>query len=97
MDFQTEITGLAASNGGPTELGQTTTFTATVTTGKNLSYAWDLDDGTIGSGSVVTHTYTATGTYTATVTVSNLVYSDTVTTTITIESHHLLFLPAVMR
>jgi len=98
LDLHAEITGLAASNDSPTVLGQPTTFTATVTTGTNLSYAWDFDDGNSGSGVVVTHTYGTAGTYTATVTVSNLVYSDTVTTVVTIkESHHSLYLPVVLR
>ena len=98
LDLQTEITGLAASNDSPTELGQPTTLMASVTGGTNVSYAWEFDDGSIGSGAVVTHTYGTAGTYMATVTASNLVYSDTVTTTVAIEeSHHSLYLPAVLR
>jgi RHS repeat-associated protein/uncharacterized repeat protein (TIGR01451 family) len=78
------ITGLSATNDSPTELGQITALTATVTAGSNVSYAWAFGDGEAGSGAVVTHTYLATGTYTAVVTASNSATTLTATTTVTI-------------
>ncbi len=65
------ISGLVATNDGPTELGNTTTFTATVEAGSNVSYTWDFGDGTTGEGAVVTHTYAVEGDYEAWVTATN--------------------------
>ncbi|MEW5958146.1 MAG: PKD domain-containing protein, partial [Chloroflexota bacterium] len=39
------ITGLSAANDSPTELGQATTLTATLTAGTEVSYNWDFGDG----------------------------------------------------
>ncbi len=39
------IEGLTAENNSPTPLGETTTFTATVTGGTNIQYDWDFGDG----------------------------------------------------
>lgn len=39
--------------------------------GNSLSYAWEFGDGSTGSGSTISHTYTAIGTYTASLTVSD--------------------------
>ena len=65
------IAGLVAVNDGPTELGNSTAFTATVAEGAGVVYAWDFGDGQFGSGAQAVHTYAATGTYTAKVTASN--------------------------
>jgi chitodextrinase len=65
------VSGLQASSNGPTNLGNPTTFAATVATGTNVSYSWDFGDGTSGSGATVAHTYQAQGTYSASVTASN--------------------------
>jgi CSLREA domain-containing protein len=93
------IDGLAASNDGPTILGQPTTLMATVEGGTDVNYVWDFGDGTIGAGDVVTHTYTAVGTYTAVVTATNSVSTMTASTTVTITpptGRH-VYLPVVMR
>ena len=74
------IAGLAAGNDSPTVPGTATTFTATVSAGTNVSYAWDFGDEETGSGTPVTHTYGAVGTYTATVTATNSVNVVTDTT-----------------
>jgi len=74
------ISGLAASNDSPTLLGESTTFTATVEAGTNVSYAWDFGDDFSASGAVVTHTYAAAGVYTATATASNSVGSEQAST-----------------
>ncbi len=78
------VTGLSAANDSPTTLGQPTAFTATITGGGNVSYAWAFGDGTSGSGANATHTYGAVGTYTAIVTASNGVNSLTATTPVAI-------------
>lgn len=65
------ITGLSATGTTPTVLGQVTTFTAGVTSGTNVSYAWSFGDGTSASGPNVQHTFTAAGSYVVTVTASN--------------------------
>jgi PKD repeat protein len=79
------IRGLAATSDSPTTLGQTTTLTATITSGSNVTYTWALGDGEPDSGAVVTHIYSPTGFYTAVVTASNPVSLITATTTITVE------------
>jgi RHS repeat-associated protein/uncharacterized repeat protein (TIGR01451 family) len=78
------IEELSAANDSPTELGEATTLTATVTAGSNVSYAWAFGDGQTGSGSVVTHIYPDAGDYTAVVTASNSVSLVTDTTSVTI-------------
>jgi large repetitive protein len=93
------IQGLAATNDGPSLLGQPTTLTATVESGTDVSYVWDFGDGTIGAGDVVTHTYAAVGTYTAVVTATNIVNTMTASTTVTVTpppGWH-AYLPVVMK
>jgi predicted outer membrane repeat protein len=88
--------GLSASNDGPTLLGNTTSFSATVTFGVAVSYQWDFGDGHTGSGSNVTHLYAAPGTYHVTVKAANGagLLSTTMTVDVT-ESLRTLFLPLV--
>ncbi len=76
-----EISGLQASNSGPTWINNSTTFTATILDGSNTNYIWDFGDGSTGNGAQIGHTYTALGSYTATVTATNSL-SQNVTTTI---------------
>jgi len=54
-------------------IGQTVTFTATVTGGTpSFDYTWDFDDGSpAGTGAVVTHAYTDDRSYTVQLTVTN--------------------------
>ena len=86
---QTEelVAGLTLSSDSPTDMGQTTVLTATMTAGSNLTYTWNFGDGSalVTNGAVITHTYSATGTYTAIVTASNAVSSQSTTTTVTIQ------------
>lgn len=81
----TAISGLAASNDGPTVLGNQTQLTATITTGSDVTYGWDFGDGSIGSGAVVSHQYASPGIYTAEVTATNSVNSDSTTTTVYVD------------
>ena len=78
------IAGLTASNSSPTELGQATALTATISAGSNVTYTWHLGDGTLASGPLVDHTYAEAGVYTAVVTASNSVNVLTATTQITV-------------
>jgi uncharacterized repeat protein (TIGR01451 family) len=79
------ISGLVVVNDSPTVLGDTTSFTATVAAGSDVTYAWTFGDGELGSGAVVTHAYPTIGVYTAFVTAGNSVGELTETTTITVD------------
>jgi PKD repeat protein len=78
------IGGLAAANDGPTVLGADTMLSATTTSGTHVSYEWDFADGSKGSESLVSHTYTAVGMFTATVTATNAIGSETSSTLVTV-------------
>jgi uncharacterized repeat protein (TIGR01451 family) len=93
------ISGLIAVNDSPTLLGDSTSLTATITAGSNVTYTWAFGDGSGGSGAQVTHTYPATGTYTALVTASNRLGIMTATTVVTVEapSHMALYLPLIVK
>ncbi len=81
------ISGLTVSNSSPTALGRPTNFTATVTSGSNIAYAWDFGDGSTlisGPSAIISHTYNAVGPYTAIVTATNTVSSVAATTPVTI-------------
>jgi PKD repeat protein len=81
------ITGLVIRNDGPTLLEEMTTLTATVSSGSEVSYAWDFGDGSAlltTPVAVVTHTYSATGIYMVTVIASNSVGAVTEATTVTV-------------
>jgi uncharacterized repeat protein (TIGR01451 family) len=90
------ISGLTIYHDGPTELGMTTTFTAVVTGGTNISYTWDFGDGSTATGPVVNHVYASTGTYTVTVTAVNPVSSVQVETiVVVIQPDYILYIPIV--
>ena len=74
------IAGLSATSDSPTELGSTTTLTASVSAGSNVVYAWSYGDGETGSGAVTAHAYGASGTYAAVVTATNGTSAVTATT-----------------
>ena len=78
------IAGLALSYDGPTPLGHTTTLSATVASGTNIAYHWELGDGAFSVGQTLTHTYGAMGTYTVVLTATNSMGTQTVTGTVTI-------------
>lgn len=65
------ISGLAVTNSSPTVWGMTTTLTATINSGTNVTYSWQLGDGQTADGITATHIYPASGSYTATVTAAN--------------------------
>lgn len=88
------ITGLSATNDGPTILGDATTLSATVSTGTNVTYSWDFGDTHTGSGAVVAHTYAEPGDYLATVTATNS--TGPVATSTLVEVRAYVFLPVVL-
>ena len=79
------IAGLAAASDSPTALGDSTAFTATVTSGSSVSYTWAFGDDESGSGSTIAHSYATPGIYTAVATVSNSVSTVTATVPVTVD------------
>jgi formylglycine-generating enzyme required for sulfatase activity len=67
------IADLVVSHSGITLLGNVTFFTATISSGSNVTYLWDFGDGSMGSGAGVAHVYIAHGVYTVIVTATNSV------------------------
>ncbi len=83
----TPIANLNASNSSPTALSHSTAFTATISTGSNVSYAWNFGDGIVGATSAIstaTHTYASVGQYTARVTATNSISTVFATTPVTV-------------
>ena len=80
------IVGLTATSDSPTLLGSATNFTASVTSGTSVVYAWDFGDGNTGSGATPTHSYAAPGSYTAVVTATNNVSSASSSTGVVVVS-----------
>jgi PKD repeat protein len=78
------LSGLVATQNGPTTVGSTKQFTASVISGTEAVYTWALGDGNAASGASITHTYTATGVYTALVTATNGMSALTSTLAVTI-------------
>jgi len=80
------VSGVTASNNSPTEIGQLTTFTATVATGDDVLFSWDFGDGSDRqdnlTANTITHEYPETGRYTATVIASNEAGVVTATTSV---------------
>lgn len=91
---QEPISGLVATNDGPSKPGSMTTLTAMITAGSQVSYSWVFGDGDSGSGAVVSHIYPAPGEYSAVVTASNEVSVVAAITAVVIEPHavHLPFI-----
>ncbi len=99
VTVDTPVSGLRATSDSPTQLGETTTFTASVTGGTDVAYTWTFGDGASGSGATATHTYTATGTLTATVTASNRLNQAVISIPVTITDApgSTVYLPMVLR
>ena len=105
FDEADPITGLAITySPSPTVTVQTpATFTATLTGGNGVLYAWDFGDGSSAeSGNPVTHTYSQPGIYSATVTATNS--SGSVSTSVEVEvvqgaippTDHKIYLPVIV-
>ncbi|HRQ37884.1 MAG TPA: choice-of-anchor Q domain-containing protein [Chloroflexota bacterium] len=95
------IGGLTAVNNSPTTLGQSTTFTAAISSGSNVTYTWAFGDGSTGFSPVVSHTYTEAGSYTAVVTARNAVSEISTETAVTIidpaQTTRYIYLPVVIK
>lgn len=78
-----------ATNDGPTLEQQPTTLTATLVTGANITYQWNLGDGSTAVGRVITHTYPAPGSYTVVVTVENSLERKTASTVVQVDGFKL--------
>ena len=65
------ISGLVVQVVPPVYVNTSAAFTASVSTGTNVTYQWDTGDGGVGSGPFVQHTFTTGGDYTLSVTASN--------------------------
>ncbi len=89
------VTRLSATNDGPTPLRQSTTFTANISTGTNVTYSWTFGDGEAGYGRVVSHTYRTGGTYMAIVTAKNSAGEWTASTQVKVAAY--IYLPLVLR
>lgn len=89
------VTGLSATNDGPTRLGYPTTLSANIITGTNVIYAWAFGDGQLGHGRVVSHTYLTGGTYTAIVTATNSANTARATTVVKVAAK--IYLPLVLK
>jgi predicted outer membrane repeat protein len=79
------ISNLRATNDGPVPVGSAVRLTAMVDGGTNLTYHWDLGDGTTGTGATVSHLYGAPGSYTARVTAKNGLGEATAATTVQVQ------------
>lgn len=90
------ITGIQTINNGPTLLGRATTFTATVSAGNNVDYAWLFEEGATRSGAVVTYTYLIPGEYTVIVTGSNNISTVSTSTVVTIKAVN-IYLPLIVK
>ena len=77
------VTGVTAGNDGPTTLGQATTLNVAAS-GSNLTYVWNLGDGTLKNGSSVSHVYAGVGPFTAIVTATNSAGSVSAATVVTV-------------
>jgi hypothetical protein len=101
FDDAVPVEGLTAANDSPTVLGEPTFFTATISAGTNVTYAWDFGDGAVGSGATVAHTYAAVGEYTAVVTATNTAGTVTAMTTVVVtpaaQAIFPIYLPIIMR
>jgi PKD repeat protein len=78
------VTGLALAHDGPTPLGSTTSFSASIETGTHVTYAWDLGDGALGATRHLTHTYDEPGAYTIVLTATNSQGMQAVTDTLVV-------------
>lgn len=65
------VSGVSASNNGPTWLGRATRLNGSISEGSGVTYSWLFGDGSQGSGAHINHIYPDVGTFTAVLTVSN--------------------------
>jgi PKD repeat protein len=94
IQVQEEITGLSATDDGPTLLGMPTQFSTSIASGSSVSYAWDFGDGEVGSGADVSHVYGSPGNYTVELAASNLVSQEKISMqVIVVEQYSWIYFP----
>jgi len=97
------IAGLVATNDSPHLITETTTLTATILAGTNVSYTWDLGDGFSATGAIASHSYLTGGNYLAVVTATNNAGFSTATTEVIIQvpspepDNYPVYLPLTLR
>jgi PKD repeat protein len=83
------------------QVGDTVTFTGAVAAGTMpITYTWDLGDGGMGSGSVITHSFPITVTrraYTVTLTAANACTSQATASQVVMVPPYYTYLPIVLR
>jgi len=67
-------------------VGDVVTFTGSASGTEPIGYSWTFGDGGTGSGTPVTHNYTAAGTYTVTMVATNACGTQTVTHNVTVQA-----------
>jgi PKD repeat protein len=81
----------------PAVVRQTTTFTATYTSGVPApTFSWNFDGGAAKAGPSVAYTFTTTGTHTVALTATNTCGATPYTGTVNVEPRR-VYLPVVMR
>ena len=94
----TPIVGLTAIDSSPTPWTETTTFTATISAGSNVTYRWDFGDASaVAFGDIVTHRYGSFGNFTAIVTATNVGSTMRATTPVIIVAPNRVFLPLMRK
>jgi uncharacterized repeat protein (TIGR01451 family) len=80
-------------------VGAAVTFTGTATGTLPITFTWNLGDGTLLGGAVVTHTYALPGTYTVTLTATNClsIAWQAVRAPIVVHDLYKVYLPLVLR
>jgi hypothetical protein len=80
--------------------GEVVALTAEATGTEPIAFAWDLGDGTVAAGAVVTHTYALSGTYAVVLTATNPCSLVTVTEQLMVEApvvEQRIYLPVLLR
>lgn len=90
------IAGLSITVAPTPTVGVSSTFTASVTAGTNVAYAWDINGTFVGSGPSITYKFLTTGTYTVTVNASNGAGNASTFIVITIPNR-LIYLPVILK
>jgi chitodextrinase len=92
------ISGLTATNDGPTLLGLITQLSASISGGNNVTYEWDFGDGDNANGAMVSHQYASPGTFTAEITAMNSLGQETATTVVQVlEISGRVFIPMLVK
>ncbi len=78
------ITGLTLNGPTATTVNKSTAYTATLTTGSNVTYAWTIDGAPVGTGATPYLIFTTTGSHTVTVTATNTAGSQNASQIVTV-------------